>query len=202
MPISSRALHLIVMSFVIVILMTACSKPRPNTPMTVAQAFWTASLDGDVQTAKQYLTPQSRPNFKIILKSNKDFVELGEQSITVDQAEILTQLTQHHGEKVNQVALRTVLVNIQGQWFIDFDKTRDSMLGSELQSALDQLTSTMMETIDKSVKVMGESMRDELQEMERSLQGTLDELNRELELQERQQQSPSIAPEMQESKPL
>ena len=165
-------------------LLSACTPPRPNTPMTVAQAFWTAALDGDVETAKQFLTPQSRANFKLILKSNRDFVELGEQSITTTEAEILTQLTQYQGDQPRKVALRTILINQQGQWLVDFDKTSDSMLGSELQSALEQFSETMRETIDKGVQVMGESVKEELQEMERALQNTLDELNQELDKQE------------------
>ena len=165
-------------------LLSACTPPRPNTPMTVAQAFWTAALDGDVETAKQFLTPQSRANFKLILKSNRDFVELGEQSITTTEAEILTQLTQYQGDQPRKVALRTILINQQGQWLVDFDKTSDSMLGSELQSALEQFSETMRETIDKGVQVMGESVKEELQEMERALQDTLDELNQELDKQE------------------
>lgn len=172
--------------FVTLLLLTACTPPKPNTPMTVAQAFWTATLDGDVETAKQFLTPQSRPNFEFILQSNKDFVELGEQSISSTEAEILTQLTQYRGDESRKVALRTILVNQQGQWLVDFDKTSNSMLGSELQSALDQLSNTMRETIDKGVKVMGESVKEELENMERSLQETLEDLNQELEKQEKE----------------
>lgn len=172
--------------FVTLLLLTACTPPKPNTPMTVAQAFWTATLDGDVETAKQFLTPQSRPNFEFILQSNKDFVELGEQSISSTEAEILTQLTQYRGDEFRKVALRTILVNQQGQWLVDFDKTSNSMLGSELQSALDQLSNTMRETIDKGVKVMGESVKEELENMERSLQETLEDLNQELEKQEKE----------------
>ena len=176
--------------FIVIIsaLLSACTPPRPNTPMTVAQAFWTAALDGDVETAKQFLTPRSRPNFKLILKSNRDFVELGEQSITTTEAEILTQLTQYQGNQPRKVALRTILINQQGQWLVDFDKTSDSMLGSELQSALEQFSETMRETIDKGVQVMGEAVKEELQEMERALQDTLNELNQELDKQEQEYQ--------------
>ena len=186
---------LILMLLAVALILSACTPPKPNTPMTVAQAFWTATLDGDVEKAKQFLTPQSRPNFKVILQSNKDFVELGEQSISADYAEILTQLTQHRGDEAKQIALRTILVNQQGQWLVDFDKTSDSMLGSELQSALDQLSETMRETIDKGMKVMGESVKEELEHMERALQDTLDDLNQELENQQQQQQNQNQPPQ-------
>lgn len=177
--------------FVTAFLLLACTPPKPNTPMTVAQAFWTATLEGDVETAKQYLTPQSQTNFKVILQSNKDFVELGEQSITATRAEILTQLTQHNNGQTHKTALRTILFNLDGQWLVDFDQTRDSMLGSELQSALEQFSRTMRETIDKGVQVMGESAKKEIEELERSMQETIQELNKELEKQEQRK----IAPE-------
>lgn len=167
-------------------LIQACTPKKPNTPLTVAQTFWSATLDGDTETAKQLLTPQSRPHFKIILHDQKDFVELGEQSITTASAEILTQITRHKNNQQNTTALRTILVNQKGQWLVDFDKTRDSMLGSELQSVIDQLSDTMRETIDKGVKVMGESVKDELQKMERVLQDTLQDLNQEMERQQQQ----------------
>jgi len=175
-----------------VFILSACTPPRPNTPMTVAQAFWTAALKGDVDTAKQFLTLQSRDNFKVILLSNKDFVELGEQSITTSRAEILTQLTQHKDSQIHKTALRTILLNQNGQWLVDFDQTRDSMLGSELQSALDQFSSTFKETIDKGVQVMGESIKEEIEELDREMQKTLKEFNKELE--KREQQKPAPAP--------
>lgn len=169
-----------------IFLIPACTQQKPNTPQTVAQAFWTATLKGDTETAKQLLTPQSRAHFKVILHSQKDFVELGEQSITTTHAEILTQITRHKDNQQNKTALRTILINHNGQWLVDFDKTRDSMLGSELQSVIEQLSNTMRETIDKGVKVMGESVKEELQQMERSLQDALDDLNQEIEKQEQQ----------------
>ncbi len=169
-----------------IFLIPACTQQKPNTPQTVAQAFWTATLKGDTETAKQLLTPQSRAHFKVILHNQKDFVELGEQSITTTHAEILTQITRHKDNQQNKTALRTILINHNGQWLVDFDKTRDSMLGSELQSVIEQLSNTMRETIDKGVKVMGESVKEELQQMERSLQDALDDLNQEIEKQEQQ----------------
>lgn len=156
----------------------------------MAQAFWTATLDGDTETAKQFLTPKSRPNFKFILQDPKDFVELGEQSITITEAQILTQLTRHKANQQEKTSLRTILVNQNSQWLVDFDKTRASMLGSELQSVIEQLSNTMRETIDNGVKVMGESVKDELQQMERSLQEGIEEMNRELEQQNKNKQPP------------
>ncbi len=185
-------------------LLQACTKPKPNTPLTVAQAFWTAALEGDVETAKQFLTPQSRPHFKVILQSPKDYVELGEQNISLTRAEILTQLTRHTDNRQHKTALRTILLNQQGQWLVDFNQTRDSMLGSELQSVLDQLSDTMRRTIDKGVKVMGDAVKEELQEMEQSLQEFNKKLNEELnkemnkkrqQEQENQEQKQDFSPE-------
>lgn len=177
------------------LLLTACTSQKPNTPLTVAQAFWTAALDGDVETAMQYLTPQSRPNFKVILKNKKDYIELSEQNITALRAEILTQLTRHEGNQQHKTALRTILLNQQGQWLVDFDQTRDSMLGSELQSVIDKLSKTMQETIDKGIRVMGESVKEELKVIEDNLQNTLQELDKELEKQQKEQQKSQSAPE-------
>lgn len=171
-----------------VVFIQACTPPKPNTPQTVAEAFWTASLKGDTEAAKQLLTPQSSSNFKIILHNQKDFVELGEQSITTTKAIILTQITRHKGNKQSKTALRTILLNQNGQWLVDFDQTRDSMLGSELQSVIDTLSNTMRETIDKGVQVMGESVKDELQKMEHSLEEVLDDLNQEIDKQQQNRQ--------------
>ncbi|MCU7799798.1 MAG: coiled-coil domain-containing protein 22 [gamma proteobacterium symbiont of Lucinoma myriamae] len=179
---------LVFLIFFITVFLQGCVEQKPNTPLAVAQSFWTAALEGDTETAKQLLTPESLPNFKIILKNPKDFIELGEQSISATQAQILTQLTRHKGNQTEITSLRTILINQNGQWLVDFDKTRDSMLGSELQSVIEQLSNTMRETIDKGVKVMGESVKDELQQMERSLQEGLEEMNKELEKQNKNKQ--------------
>ena len=180
---------LILLIFCITIFFPGCTEQKPNTPLTVAQVFWTATLEGDTETAKQFLTLDSRPNYKFILHNPKDFVEFGEQSITTTQAQILTQLTRHKANQQEKTSLRTILINQHGQWLVDFDKTRNSMLGSELQSVIEQLSNTMRETIDKGVKLMGESVKDELQQMERSLQEGLDEMNRELEQQNKNKQA-------------
>ena len=170
-------------------LLLACTPPKPKTPMAVAEAFWHAALAGDIDTAKQYLTLDSRDNFKIILQSSKDYVELGEQSISAQRAEILTQLVQHQSDqnKARRTALRTILVNQQGHWLVDFNQTRDSMLGTELQSALEQFSKTMRETIDKGVQIMGESMKKELEQMEKSMQELNQELDREMQKELEQQ---------------
>ncbi len=172
---------LILLSFLIL----ACTPQKPKTPMAVAEAFWHAALAGDTEVAKQYLTPDSQANFKIILQSSKDYVELGEQSISANRAEILTQLVQYQSEqnKARRTALRTILVNQQGHWLVDYNQTRDSMLGTELQSALDQFSNTMRETIDKGVRVMGESVKKELEQMEKSMQELNKEMQKELEQQ-------------------
>ena len=171
-------------------LLLACTPPKPKTPMAVAEAFWHAALAGDIDTAKQYLTPDSRDSFKIILQSSKDYVELGEQSISAQRAEILTQLVQHQSDqnKARRTALRTILVNQNGHWLVDFNQTRDSMLGTELQSALEQFSKTMRETIDKGVQIMGESMKKELEQMEKSMQELNQELDREMQKELKQQE--------------
>ncbi|MCP3851311.1 MAG: hypothetical protein GY694_13875 [Gammaproteobacteria bacterium] len=177
----------------------ACTPQKPNTPLTVAQAFWSAALKGDTEAAKQLMTPQSRPNFKLILRNQKDFVELGEQSISMTEATILTQITRHssnasgNDSHQTKTALRTILINQNGQWLVDFNKTRDSMLGSELQSVIDKLSQTMRETIDKGVKVMGDSVKDELQKFDQSLQETLQDLNQEIEKQQKSSQPPQTS---------
>lgn len=172
------------------ILLTACTAQKPNTPLTVAQTFWTATLNGDINTAKQFLTPQSQAKFKVFVQSPKDFVELGEQSITSERAEILTQLTRHQDKKVTKTALRTVLVNQQGQWLVDYEQTKKTMLGSELQSVFDQLSNTMRTTIDKSMELMGESVKGELESIERSLQENMKELDEAIQKQKKAQQQP------------
>ena len=186
---SLNNIRFILVLLLLTALLSACTPPKPETPMAVAKAFWTAALAGDIETARQYLTPDSQANFKIILQSNKDFVELGEQSISANRAEILTQLVQHQStqNKPRRTALRTVLLNQQGNWLVDYNQTRDSMLGSELQSALDQFSNTMRETINKGMRVMGESMKDELKKMEQSMEELNKEMQQELEKQKQQQ---------------
>lgn len=181
---------LFLLIFFTVTFFSGCTEQKPNTPLTVARAFWTATLAGDTETAKQFLTPESYPNFKFILRDPQDFIELGEQSISTTQAQILTQLTRHRANQQETTSLRTILVNQNGQWLVDFNKTHDSMLGSELQLIIEQLSNTMRETIDKGVKIMGESVKDELQQMERALQKDLEEMNREIEQQNKNKQAP------------
>ncbi len=85
---------------------------------------------------------------------------------------------------------------------MDFNQTRDSMLGTELQSALEQFSKTMRETIDKGVQIMGESMKKELEQMEKFMQELNEELDREMQKElEKQNQNQTAPPEAKTQEP-
>lgn len=161
---------------------TACDL-SPQSPLQVAEAFWQATLKGDIHKAKQFMTPDSREDLEITLHTEHDRVEFGEIQIQNNSAEIKTFI---HAQKNNQAVsyrLNTILVNQNNQWKVDYTATRRSMLGSELEDAFEDLTEKLQETFNDGMIQMGESLKQGIEEFERELDKSLRELEKDLEQQ-------------------
>ncbi len=183
-----KQISTLILFFIITFFISACSDNKPNTPLSVSQAFWKATLNGDTETAKTFLSPQSKANFMITLKNPKDYVTFGEQRINTSHAQIATQLVRHNKELKKIISMETILVLDNGQWLVDFDKTRASVPDIELKSVIERLSNNMKEALDKGIKVMGDSVKKELKQLDHSIQDAINDLNRQIEKQQKQNQ--------------
>lgn len=129
---------------------TACG--AAGDPHAVAEAFWTASKDGDMELAKSYVAEGGSASIDESGSSIGDF-SLGETAIDGDRATVETTMVPA-GEQSMELAFTTVLVQQDGGWKVDLDQTSDEMMKSLFGTTMGGL-----------VEKMGEAMGDAMQEM-------------------------------------
>ncbi len=131
---------------------TACG--AAGDPHAVAEAFWTASKDGDMELAKSYVAEGGSASIDESGSSIGDF-SLGETAIDGDRATVETTMVSA-GEQSIELAFTTVLVQQDGGWKVDLDQTSDDMMKSLFGTTMGELTKKMGEAMGDA---MGEAMK-------------------------------------------
>ena len=111
----------------------ACS--LTDGPSSVAEAFWTASKDGDAALATSYIVEGGRATIKEESSSTIGEFTLGETAIEDDRATVETTVVST-GEREMEVAFNTVLIRQNDGWKVDLDETTDEMMKSVLGTTM------------------------------------------------------------------
>ena len=137
------------------LLATACG--AADGPHGVAEAFWTASQDGDVELAKSYIAEGGNATIKDPDESGSSVGEfsLGETTIDGERATVETTV-ETTGEQAMELAFQTVLVSRDGSWKVDLDQTTDEMMKSLFGTTMGDLTKKMGQAMGDA---MGEAMK-------------------------------------------
>ena len=140
-----------------VLLGTACGAAED--PRAVAEAFWTASKNGDMELAKSYMAEGGNATIQDPDESGSsvDDFSLGESAIDGDRATVETTL-ETTGEQAMELAFQTVLVSRDGSWKVDLDQTTDEMMKSLFGTTMGDLTKKMGQA-------MGDAMSEAMQGM-------------------------------------
>lgn len=134
---------------------TACG--AADDPRAVAEAFWTASKDGDMELAKSYMAEGGNATIQDPDESGSsvDDFSLGESVIDGDRATVETTL-KTTGEQAMELEFQTVLVGRDGSWKVDLDQTTDEMMKSLFGTTMGELTKKMGQAMGDA---MGEAMK-------------------------------------------
>ena len=143
----SRLTHILAAA----LLATACGAGEG--PGAVAEAFWTASKEGDIERAKTYVAEGSKATMNNSGDSQSlgDF-SLGEVTVDGDRATVETDVEAEEME----LAFQTVLVRQEGDWKVDLDATTDEMMRSLFGTTMGDFTKKMGEAMGEAV---GETMK-------------------------------------------
>lgn len=143
----SRYLSAMFLSSVL-LLLTACAGQQKLSQQEVALDFWSAMAAKDLDKAKSF---SAKGSMEGVTPNNEDSIE----KINIKQATVKNGLnvvpttvtaTEKGEEKTH--SFDTVMVEEDGQWKVDFEKTMTSMMGFSMQE--------MMEGMGKA---MGEAMK-------------------------------------------
>ena len=158
------------------LLATACG--AADGPHGVAEAFWTASKDGDLELAKSYIAEGGNTTIKDPSESGSSVVvfSLGETTIDGKQATVETTI-ETTGEQAMELSFNTVLVQQDGGWKVDLDKTTDDMMkilfGTTMGGLVEKMGQAMGDAMGEAMKGMAEGMAEGLKAAAQALGDSL-----------------------------
>lgn len=125
-------------------------------PAEIADAFWTASRDGDVERAESYVAENTSASMNASADSEIDDFSLGEVDVDGDEATVHTTLSGRNGDRSLEISFGTKLVREDDGWKIDLDGTMGEMVGAVLGTTMGDLASEMGKAMGEA---MGEAMK-------------------------------------------
>ncbi|PID49506.1 MAG: hypothetical protein CR991_05595 [Proteobacteria bacterium] len=139
----------------------------------VAQQFWAALVQGDMETAKKYATWDS-VRFLPYLQTKQVEVrsaELGEWQVEGNVAQLTTILRGgEHDDLV--IPAKTILIRQQDGWLVDVQQTLTSMVSGTMGAVVDQLNGFMQQGLEELDKALSDSV----EQLNESLQNGLNSL--------------------------
>ncbi|MFL1467873.1 hypothetical protein [Marinobacter sp. HN1S83] len=152
-----------------VILVAACSKP--NTPQDVASAFWQAMADNDTSDVVEYSTLDGDSGFDSYERDWVDVVpSYGRVVIDGAEASIVTRLPAENASGNERREVMTYLVEQQGQWLVDYERTGEAIMNpspfSSLMGQLSEISDRITESFSSSSDDMERRMSDLARELE------------------------------------
>lgn len=165
---------------VLLLLLTGCFEDS-NNPKAVADQFWSAVINNEMEKAKN-LTTWDSVQYLSYLKTaqlNPQKYELGELAMLENntRAEVATILK--GGELGNMdIPVRTVLVKVEDQWRIDVQST----LGSLIQGTMGAVVNELNGLLQQGIKGLDETMNKTLDNLGKQLNDGLDQLQKDLQI--------------------
>lgn len=152
-----------------VILVAACSKP--NTPQDVAAAFWQAMADNDTSDVVEFSTLDDEQGFDSFERDWADVVpSYGRVVIDGAEATIVTRLPAENAGGNERREVMTYLVETQGQWLVDYQRTGDAIMNpspfSSLMGQLSEISDRIAENFSSSSSDMERRLNDMARELE------------------------------------
>lgn len=162
----------------IFLFLSACGG-QPETPKSVADAFWKAVQQRDMETAKNFATWDTVSYLKYLKteKIHPERFELGEVMESDTSAEIVTTLySSKQGQSGVKVPGKTLLIKTEHGWRVNVKTTLASVVRHTVDNVFDQLNSFMREGVKELDKAFSESLKD----IERAIEEGANELKKEL----------------------
>jgi len=150
----------------ILIFTFGCSGGKDDA-LTVAEKFWNALHEKDLEKARSYATEETAGSLTLNedAENQKVDIEFGDVIVEEGRTKVQTMLHTTTDESETSVELETVLVREDGEWKVDVNMTMMSIFGGameqmvdEMSEAMEDLGKTMAEEMQKSMEKMSASM--------------------------------------------
>jgi len=179
---------LLLVSFLSIFLAGCIFSSESQNAVAVANQFWQAVQDKNMEKAKELATWDSTQYLKFIEsdKLQAQRFETGEVKIVDQNAEVATMLYGGTAGDV-KIPVRTILVRVENDWRVDVQKTMGSMVSGAMGAVVNELNTFMHE----SLKGVDQALSKGIGELGKSLDQGLKQLQKDLKEQEMQQQDKS-----------
>lgn len=209
------------------LLLSACT--QPETPQEVTEAFWNAAIGDDAAAVARYstLTDAEVAEDKAFDAFSSEWdgyqPQWGRVIIDGNEASVASTLSRQEGGRIR--SFTTWLVQRDGEWLVDYERTQMSIKGGafgDLLNKFDRFSKDLSREFERSADEAGLQMDQVLEELEsagkemseqasealegfsRELQRTLEEMDESLQrqLEEREAQPPEDEQPQPESAPV
>lgn len=137
------------------LLLAACGSA--NDPRSVAEGFWQAMMERDIEKARGYTTAESGKTLKLRDNGEGDVnVAVGEMTEKESEVTFATTMTSTVDGQEQKIPLETILVREDGTWKVDANRTMFSIFGGAVGQ--------MMGAMKKGFQDMGRAMQRGLEE--------------------------------------
>ena len=163
-----KSIVLIILCFGVLVA-AGCSK---DSPMDVAEGFWIAMADRDLETARSFVTKETANSMTLNNNAgNGDFtVKFGDVTEEVSYTAVETIMLPSDGEVEMEISLRTIVVEEEGKWKVDANRTMMSMFGGAMGEMMQQLGEVMKDGMEDFGKGMQDGMEQLQRDMERAME--------------------------------
>jgi hypothetical protein len=148
--------------------MMGCAR---DSAIDVAQKFWDAAIDQDIEKARSYATRETADvlTIKEDAGDQEGEVEFGQVTVQHDRTIIETTMRTTSGDSTMSVPLKTVVVQEDGEWKVDVTQTMMSMFGDAMGEMMQGMGEAMEEAMEEIGKTMMEEMKKGMEKMEGSV---------------------------------
>ena len=137
----------------------------PTTPQGVAKAFWAAVLNQETEKVVQYSTLTESKYYDSFSKDWAGYrPSYGKVTIENDKASVVSNLAAPANSGRDDRDFTTYLIRRDGEWKVDYDRTKQSIQGGALGNLLskfDQLSDGM----SKQMEASADSLKREMDRM-------------------------------------
>ena len=132
----------------------------------VADTFWQASRDGDTEVVRSLVASGSKAKVNEPVDGDAPFGDyaLGDVSIEDGVAGVETTVEGMDGSTMGEVQFKTFLIQEDGAWKVDLDRTTSDMMRVMLGVTMEQLGEMMGEAMGKAMEGMVEGMAEGMKE--------------------------------------
>jgi len=142
----------------------------PQTPQEVTKAFWAAVLDKDVDGAVRYSTLTESKYYDGFSKDWDGYrPSFGKVTIEKDEASIVSRFASPANSGQDDRSFVTYLVHRDGDWKVDYDRTKQSIQGGALGNLMSTITQ-FGDGVSKQLEASADSVKREMDRMSEELE--------------------------------